>query len=122
METLARVWAHETASTNIRVNLFNPGPTRTSMRAAVMPGEDPMTLPTPEEVERFVNDEKPNAYDELVERLLASLPDADEVTVILNDVVVNACTKASHTKGKILFQSEAAEVFFRRIDLLPLKK
>ena len=30
--------------------LFNPGPTRTRMRAAVMPGEDPMTLPTAEEV------------------------------------------------------------------------
>ena len=31
-------------------------------------------------------------------------------------------TEASHTKGQILFQSEGAEVFFRRIDLLPLKK
>ncbi len=34
----------------MRVNLFNPGPTRTRMRALVMPGEDPMTLPTPDEV------------------------------------------------------------------------
>ena len=34
----------------MRVNLFNPGPTRTRMRAEVMPGEDPMTLPTPDEV------------------------------------------------------------------------
>jgi len=32
------------------VNLFSPGPTRTRMRAQVMPGEDPMTLPPPEEV------------------------------------------------------------------------
>jgi NAD(P)-dependent dehydrogenase (short-subunit alcohol dehydrogenase family) len=47
---LARVYAAETASTPIKVNLFNPGPTRTRMRAAVMPGEDPMTLPPPEEV------------------------------------------------------------------------
>ena len=44
---MARTYAAETATTPIRVNLFNPGPTRTSMRAAVMPGEDPMTLPTP---------------------------------------------------------------------------
>ena len=36
--------------TPIRANLFNPGPTRTSMRAKAFPGEDPMTLPTPEEV------------------------------------------------------------------------
>jgi hypothetical protein len=48
--------------------------------------------------------------------------DGDKITVILNGTVVNAGTKASHTKGKILFQSEGAEVFFRRIELLPLKK
>lgn len=35
---------------NIRANLFNPGPTRTAMRAKAFPGEDPMTLPAPEEV------------------------------------------------------------------------
>ena len=50
LETMARTYAAETASTPIRVNLYNPGPTRTRMRAAVMPGEDPMTLPTPDEV------------------------------------------------------------------------
>src|SRR5438874_2758552 len=48
LNALARVYAAETESTPIRVNMFNPGPTRTRMRAAVMPGEDPMTLPTPE--------------------------------------------------------------------------
>ena len=46
---MARTYAAETAATPIKVNLFNPGPTRTAMRAAVMPGEDPMTLPTPDE-------------------------------------------------------------------------
>jgi NAD(P)-dependent dehydrogenase (short-subunit alcohol dehydrogenase family) len=50
LDALARTYAAETASTAIRVNLFNPGPTRTRMRAAVMPGEDPLTLPTPEQV------------------------------------------------------------------------
>jgi NAD(P)-dependent dehydrogenase (short-subunit alcohol dehydrogenase family) len=50
LETLARTYANETASTNLRVNLLAPGPTRTRMRAAIMPGEDPMTLPTSEEV------------------------------------------------------------------------
>ena len=48
--------------------------------------------------------------------------DGDKITNILNGIVVNAGTKASHTKGKILFQSEGAEVFFRKIELLPLKK
>jgi hypothetical protein len=30
--------------------LVNPGPLRTKMRADAMPGEDPMTLRTPEEL------------------------------------------------------------------------
>src|ERR1700757_1096105 len=33
LETLVRVWAHETASTSLRINLFSPGPIRTRMRA-----------------------------------------------------------------------------------------
>ena len=44
------------ASTAVRVNLFNPGPTRTRMRALAMPGEDPMTLPTPEQVAEKILD------------------------------------------------------------------
>src|SRR5271154_1727996 len=35
LDALVRVWAHETASTPIRVNLFNPGPIRPRMRASV---------------------------------------------------------------------------------------
>jgi NAD(P)-dependent dehydrogenase (short-subunit alcohol dehydrogenase family) len=54
LETLVRVWAAETASTPIRVNLFSPGPIRTRMRAAVFPGEDPMTLDTPEQAAEFI--------------------------------------------------------------------
>jgi NAD(P)-dependent dehydrogenase (short-subunit alcohol dehydrogenase family) len=54
LQTLARVWANEVASTPIRVNLFNPGPIRTRMRATVMPGEDPMTLDTPEQVAELI--------------------------------------------------------------------
>ncbi len=54
LETLARAWAHETASTPLRVNLFNPGPTRTRMRAIVFPGEDPLTLETPDQVAELI--------------------------------------------------------------------
>jgi NAD(P)-dependent dehydrogenase (short-subunit alcohol dehydrogenase family) len=50
LDALARVYAAETVNTRVRVNLFNPGATRTRMRAQAMPGEDPMTLPTAEEV------------------------------------------------------------------------
>jgi NAD(P)-dependent dehydrogenase (short-subunit alcohol dehydrogenase family) len=50
VEALARTYAAETVTTPVRVNLFNPGPTRTRMRAQAMPGEDPMTLETPTRV------------------------------------------------------------------------
>jgi NAD(P)-dependent dehydrogenase (short-subunit alcohol dehydrogenase family) len=56
LNVLARTYAAETDATPIRVNVFNPGPTRTRMRAQVMPGEDPMTLPTPEQVAERILD------------------------------------------------------------------
>jgi NAD(P)-dependent dehydrogenase (short-subunit alcohol dehydrogenase family) len=54
LDTLVRCWANETATTQIRVNLFNPGPVRTRMRAIVFPGEDPDTLDTPEQIAEFI--------------------------------------------------------------------
>jgi hypothetical protein len=53
---------------------------------------------------------------------LECICDGDKITIVLNGKVVNAGAKSSHSRGKILFQSEGAEVFFRRIDLKPLKK
>jgi len=47
LESLALTYAAECAITNVRVNLLNPGPVRTAMRAKAMPGEDPETLPHP---------------------------------------------------------------------------
>ncbi|OYX75186.1 MAG: oxidoreductase [Rhizobiales bacterium 32-66-11] len=49
LDVLGRTWAAESVSGNLKVNLFNPGPIRTRMRAKAFPGEDPQTLPTPEE-------------------------------------------------------------------------
>lgn len=46
----------------------------------------------------------------------------DRITNILNGKVVNEGTKAFPTSGKILFQSEGAELFFRKIELHPVKK
>jgi NAD(P)-dependent dehydrogenase (short-subunit alcohol dehydrogenase family) len=48
LNALVRTFAQETETTPLRVTLFNPGPIRTRMRAQAMPGEDPMTLDTPE--------------------------------------------------------------------------
>jgi len=50
VEGLTQVWAHELQRENIRINAVNPGGTRTQMRAAAYPMEDPETLPTPEEI------------------------------------------------------------------------
>lgn len=50
LNTLVKTYAAEIATTNVHVNLFNPGGTRTRMRADAFPGENPETLPTPEEV------------------------------------------------------------------------
>ncbi|MGL5734985.1 MAG: SDR family NAD(P)-dependent oxidoreductase, partial [Beijerinckiaceae bacterium] len=51
VEALARTYAEETrALSSVRVMLLNPGPLRTKMRAAAMPGEDPMTLKTPDDL------------------------------------------------------------------------
>ena len=50
LEAVMRTYANEMANTSVRSNCFSPGATRTKMRATAMPGEDPMTLPTPEEV------------------------------------------------------------------------
>ena len=50
LEALVRTYAAETASTPVRTMLVNPGPLRTAMRKTAMPGEDPMTLKTPEDL------------------------------------------------------------------------
>ncbi len=50
VEALARTWAAENEKFGIKVNSVNPGATRTAMRAQAMPGEDPMTLPQPDQI------------------------------------------------------------------------
>jgi NAD(P)-dependent dehydrogenase (short-subunit alcohol dehydrogenase family) len=50
LDTLVRSYAEETKNTPVRANLINPGATRTKMRATAMPGEDPKTLPEPEDI------------------------------------------------------------------------
>jgi NAD(P)-dependent dehydrogenase (short-subunit alcohol dehydrogenase family) len=51
VEGMMQVLADETdTTTKIRVNTVNPGKMRTPMRAKAFPGEDPATLPTPDQV------------------------------------------------------------------------
>lgn len=48
LEAMVLTYAAEVAKTRVRVNLIDPGATRTALRARAYPGEDPMTLKTPE--------------------------------------------------------------------------
>jgi len=50
LEALVRTYADEIETTRVRAALFNPGPTRTRMRAEAFPGEDKDALPSPEAV------------------------------------------------------------------------
>jgi len=81
LDMLVRVYAAENANTNVRANVFNPGPIRTRMRATAMPGEDPMTLDVPENVAAKIIDmcvpdftETGIAYDYRAKKFLKFLP------------------------------------------------
>ena len=51
LDAIMRTYAAETATTsNVKVTIVNPGYVRTKMRAQLMPGEDPASLPTPDEI------------------------------------------------------------------------
>jgi NAD(P)-dependent dehydrogenase (short-subunit alcohol dehydrogenase family) len=50
MQELALTYAAESTTGNVKVNLIDPGPIRTHMRAKAVPGEDPATLPAPEQI------------------------------------------------------------------------
>jgi len=61
LETMARIYANEMATSTVRVNLIDPGPLRTKLRAEAFPGEDPAVRPHPDTAtEAFVVLAEPN--------------------------------------------------------------
>ncbi len=50
LETLVKVYAAEVERFGVKANLLDPGPVRSLMRAQAFPGEDPNTLPVPDDV------------------------------------------------------------------------
>ncbi|MCX8569487.1 SDR family NAD(P)-dependent oxidoreductase [Aminobacter sp. MET-1] len=54
VEALARSWADETKNSPLRVNIFDPGTSRTAMRAQAVPGENPETVTHPSETARHI--------------------------------------------------------------------
>lgn len=52
--------------------------------------------------------------------LLEAIVENGNLTYYVNGKLVNQATESSLQEGKLLFQSEGSEVYFRRIDLQPL--
>jgi len=52
---------------------------------------------------------------------IEAICDGDKMTNIVNGTVVNIASGSLLRKGKILFQSEGAEIFYRRIEITPLR-
>ena len=50
LEQLVKIYAAETAHTQVKANIIDPGRVRTKMRALAYPGEDPQSLPPPEAI------------------------------------------------------------------------
>ncbi|MBU1174961.1 MAG: SDR family NAD(P)-dependent oxidoreductase [Alphaproteobacteria bacterium] len=64
LDTMVKSYAGELAKTSVKANAFYPGIVRTKMRAQAMPGEDPDTLPHPDEVAPRLVDMVAPAYRE----------------------------------------------------------
>jgi hypothetical protein len=52
---------------------------------------------------------------------LEVVADGDRVTNVVDGKVVNEGRRSTFTEGRIIVQSEGAEIYFRRLDLEPLK-
>lgn len=84
LDALARTYAAETMNiSRVKVMAVDPGPLRTRMRAAAMPGEDPMSLRTPEEIAPKILTlcmpewmQSGKIYDFLADRVLSFMPPA----------------------------------------------
>jgi len=50
VQELALTYAAESAQSDLKINVIDPGPICTHMRAKAVPGEDPSILPTPEDI------------------------------------------------------------------------
>lgn len=56
LEAFVSCYAKEVEVTKLKVNLLNPGATRTAMRAKAMPGENPDVLPNPTDLAPLIVD------------------------------------------------------------------
>ncbi len=64
LEVYVSSYAEEIAKSDLRVNLLNPGGTATKMRAKAMPGEDPNSIPQPQDLAPLIVEMLSSAYSE----------------------------------------------------------
>ena len=69
LEMLAQTYALENHASGTRVAIIDPGAMRTRMRAKAMPGEDPQTLPAPDEILPLLFAAVADDYDGMADRL-----------------------------------------------------
>jgi NAD(P)-dependent dehydrogenase (short-subunit alcohol dehydrogenase family) len=75
LESLALTYAAECEGSNVKVNLLNPGPMRTAMRAKAFPGEDPDSLPPPEALAPLIVEMLSPSYEKNGELVVFKRPD-----------------------------------------------
>ena len=54
LDSMVRAWSSEMEETNLKVNLYDPGATKTQMRARAYPGEDPKNLKDPNKIAKDI--------------------------------------------------------------------
>ena len=54
LDSMIRAWSSEMEKTNLSVNLYDPGATKTQMRARAYPGENPKMLKEPDEIAKDI--------------------------------------------------------------------
>ena len=64
LDVMIKSYAGEMATSSVKANIAYPGIVRTRMRAEAMPGEDPETLPHPDEIAPALVDMVTPAYGE----------------------------------------------------------
>ena len=54
LDSMVRAWSSEMEETNLSINLYDPGATKTQMRARAYPGENPNILKDPDEIAKDI--------------------------------------------------------------------
>lgn len=97
--------------------IYKPGAPRTPVSSGLVLRADTTPFQLPEDALKTPDAfEKPRGEWNTLECIC----DHDSIVVLLNGKRVNAATKVNPSKGKIIFLSEWAEIFFRNIELTQL--